>query len=66
MKQRYQAIQQDAETWDEFMTWDEVLENIECRLDLDIFGSAQMERFARQLADWACRGELVLTVGVTS
>ena len=60
IKQRYEWIQREAqEDWDDFTTWNDVLETIEDCLDVDVFGDPQMERFARQLARAAADGTLV-------
>ena len=60
IKQRYELIHQEAQDdWDDFTTWNDVLETVEGCLDVDVFGDPQMERFAHQLARAAADGTLV-------
>lgn len=60
IKQRYELIQEEAqEDWNDFTTWNDVLETVEGCLDVEVFGNPMMERFARQMAHAAAHGTLV-------
>ena len=59
MKERYQAIQDEANDWDDFTTYNDVIEIVEGHLDVDILGDTSMERFAYSLAHHAYQGTLV-------